>query len=157
EAICVKAMAVTPHARYSSAIELARDVERYLADGPVSAYPEPWTSRAARWGRRHKPLVTGAAGLLLAGLGGGAGGTIWYQNVQAERHAQELLLAAERTARSEQLKTKVAVALDEAEKLRQILAGRLGDPDEARVLLSEIDEWGRLVTSARASWNQARD
>jgi serine/threonine-protein kinase len=67
-AICQKAMARQPLDRYSSARELAQDVERWLADEPVSAYPEPLLARLARWGRRHRPLVAGAAALLLTAV-----------------------------------------------------------------------------------------
>jgi hypothetical protein len=39
---------------------LADDVEHWLADEPVAAYPEPWSVRAGRWARRHRTAVTGA-------------------------------------------------------------------------------------------------
>src|SRR5262249_30781623 len=42
EAICLKAMAVRPEDRYSSPAALAQDVERWLADEPVTAISEPW-------------------------------------------------------------------------------------------------------------------
>ena len=42
------------------------DIEHWLADEPVSAYPEPWTMRARRWLGRHRTLVTaGAASVLV--------------------------------------------------------------------------------------------
>ena len=43
---------------------LAGEIERWLADEPVAAYREPRWARLARWGRRHRPLVAGAAALL---------------------------------------------------------------------------------------------
>jgi serine/threonine protein kinase len=66
EAICLKALRKEPEGRYASASELAQEVQRHLADEPVQAYAEPWTRRAARWGRRHKTAVSAAAGLLVA-------------------------------------------------------------------------------------------
>jgi WD40 repeat protein/serine/threonine protein kinase len=65
EAICLNAMALAPQHRYGSALELAEELEHWLADEPVKAYPEPRRVRLARWARRHKPLVAGAAALLL--------------------------------------------------------------------------------------------
>jgi serine/threonine protein kinase len=65
EAICLKALALEPRHRYPSARDLAEDLEHWLADQPVKAYPEPWTKRLARWSRRHRALVTGAAALLV--------------------------------------------------------------------------------------------
>jgi serine/threonine protein kinase/WD40 repeat protein len=68
EAICLKAMVLQPNRRYASARELAEDLEHWLADEPVTAYAEPRWARLARWGRHHKPLVTGAAALLLTAV-----------------------------------------------------------------------------------------
>jgi WD40 repeat protein/serine/threonine protein kinase len=68
EAICLKAMALAPPARYASAQDLAEDLEHWLADEPVQAYPEPRRARLVRWARRHKPLVAGAAALLLTAV-----------------------------------------------------------------------------------------
>jgi serine/threonine-protein kinase len=59
EAICLKAMALWPTARYQTATELATDLERWLADEPVLAYREPFTQKARRWIGRHRTLVTG--------------------------------------------------------------------------------------------------
>jgi hypothetical protein len=67
EAVCLKAMARRPEDRYASARALAMDVERWLADEPVTAYAEPWRRRLSRWERRHKALVqAGGLGMLLA-------------------------------------------------------------------------------------------
>jgi len=54
EAICLKAMALSPEDRYASAADLARDIERYLADEEVAAYSEPVSRRVARLMRRHR-------------------------------------------------------------------------------------------------------
>ncbi len=61
EAICVKAMATKISDRYATARELANDIERWLADEPVSAWPEPVHIRARRWIRNHQKLVSGVA------------------------------------------------------------------------------------------------
>ena len=65
QAVCLKALAKKPEDRYASATELAQEVERFLADEPVLACPEPWTQKAMRWARRHRTLVATAAGLLV--------------------------------------------------------------------------------------------
>jgi eukaryotic-like serine/threonine-protein kinase len=72
EAICLKAMAMKPEDRYATALDLAADVRRWLADEPVSAWREPAMVRARRWMRRHRTLVTtaaatGAVALLILG------------------------------------------------------------------------------------------
>ena len=72
EAVSLKALARRPEDRYPSAKALADDVERWLADEPVSAYREPWTERFRRWTRRNRTLVStvaAAALVAMAGLG----------------------------------------------------------------------------------------
>jgi len=65
EAVCLKAMARQPEDRYPTARALALDIEHWLADEPVSAWPEPVVVRAQRWARRHRALVASAAATLL--------------------------------------------------------------------------------------------
>ncbi len=65
EAVCLKCLAKTPQDRYIHAADLADDVRRYLADEPVSAYPEHWTARARRWTSRHRTLATACLASLL--------------------------------------------------------------------------------------------
>jgi eukaryotic-like serine/threonine-protein kinase len=72
EAICLKAMALHPRDRYASCRVLADDLERWLADQPVSAYPEPLARLVLRWGRRHRLLLAGVTALVFlsfVGLG----------------------------------------------------------------------------------------
>jgi len=64
-AICRKAMAYDPKGRYASALDLAADIENWLADEPVSAYAGPLVVRVRRWMRRHRTLVTSAAAVLV--------------------------------------------------------------------------------------------
>ena len=73
EAICLKAMAKRRKLRYASARGLATDVQRWLADEPVTAYREPLPRRVQRWGRRHPALVTAGLMLVLAAAVGGLG------------------------------------------------------------------------------------
>ncbi|MGE3315143.1 MAG: protein kinase, partial [Planctomycetaceae bacterium] len=63
EAICLKAMEGATVARYRSAADLARDLESYLADEPVTAWVEPLRVRAGRWMRRHRTFVTSTVGV----------------------------------------------------------------------------------------------
>ena len=51
EAVCLKAMALRPEDRYGSCRALAEDIERWMADEPVSAWREPLTRRARTMGR----------------------------------------------------------------------------------------------------------
>lgn len=90
EAVCQKAMALDATDRYASAQALAADVERWLADEPVTASPEGICTRASRWLRRHRLFVSGAAILLVTTLAAAAAGLFLLdrknQEVAAERN-----------------------------------------------------------------------
>ncbi len=66
EAITLKAMALRPDDRYPTATALARDIERYLDDEPVQAYPDTLPMRAGRWLRKHRTFTAGSATLLFS-------------------------------------------------------------------------------------------
>ncbi|MDE2508659.1 MAG: serine/threonine protein kinase, partial [Planctomycetota bacterium] len=72
EAICLKAMATNPEARYGSSKALAEDVERWMADEPVTAWREPFARHARRWAKRNRTAVTAAAAAVLVALAGTA-------------------------------------------------------------------------------------
>jgi tetratricopeptide (TPR) repeat protein len=57
-AVARKAMALRPEDRYATPLELAGDVERWLADEPVSVYREPILTRLARRARRRVVPLT---------------------------------------------------------------------------------------------------
>ena len=105
DAICLKAMALKPEDRYSTPRALADDIERWLADEPVTAWREPVSIRARRWMRRHRTTVAAAAAtgtVALAALG------IGYRhqmnvNRQLGRANAQLLVAnvREQAARAE--------------------------------------------------------
>ncbi len=73
EAICLRAMAKRPSARYAEVAALTSDLERYLADERVSAWREPLRHRFGRWVRRHPALASAGAVALVLGLLGTIG------------------------------------------------------------------------------------
>jgi WD40 repeat protein len=83
EAISLQALARAPADRYDSAAAVAREVQHWLADEPVAAYPEPIFGRLRRWGRRHQVLVAAAAALVLTGLLAGGATLILVRAEQA--------------------------------------------------------------------------
>jgi eukaryotic-like serine/threonine-protein kinase len=64
-AICGKAMAADPSARYQSAGEMTTDIAHYLNGEPVSAYPESLLERGNRILARHRTAVILVAVYLL--------------------------------------------------------------------------------------------
>jgi tetratricopeptide (TPR) repeat protein len=141
DAICRKAMALKPADRYASVLELAAEVEHWLADEPVPSYREPWPVRAGRWARRHRTPVTGVAAAALVAIALGSAAALWWQQEQARRlHGAEAALE-----RVDELQTKgqwaeARAALDQAED-------RLGGagPAELRRRLEEARRTLELV------------
>jgi tetratricopeptide (TPR) repeat protein len=119
EAVCLKAMAAKPEARYANARQLGDEVRRWLADEPVDAYREPALERARRWGRHHRSTVTGGVALMLAGVVGLALG-LWAVNrekAQTEAALERALTAeAEAKANLEQAEANLKLAKDAVDK-----------------------------------------
>ena len=89
DAICRKAMAPSPTDRYPSASALKDDIDRWLADAPVSCY-NPWRVRIDRWIRRYWLGVATAFAFLL--VVGGSYAVIQKETEQrrdVERRGQE--------------------------------------------------------------------
>jgi serine/threonine protein kinase len=64
ETIVLKSIAKTPAERYATAAEMADDLQRWLDDQPIRARRPTLLEHAARWSRRHWPLLAAAAGIL---------------------------------------------------------------------------------------------
>jgi WD40 repeat protein len=94
-AVCLRALAKEPGQRYASALELAEEVRRWLADERVQAYREPWGQRLARWGRRHRAWVRAGAAAALAVTVVSVLATLliagaWRREQSNRRHAESL-------------------------------------------------------------------
>jgi formylglycine-generating enzyme required for sulfatase activity len=90
EAICLKAMALDPLDRYTSSRAMADDLERWLADEPVSAYREPAAIRLRRWVRTRRTLVTSVLVACVIATLGTAYGFYAQSVLEANRKARAL-------------------------------------------------------------------
>jgi serine/threonine protein kinase len=117
EAICLKAMELKPSDRYATPRVLADDVEHWLADEPVLAYPEPLSARVRRWMRKHPSRVAAATVLLLATVVGLVIGGLLLD------HSRRLL------GRSNRL---LAQKTDEAERQRRAAENSAREADRQR-------------------------
>jgi WD40 repeat protein len=139
QTICLKCLQKEPARRYSSARELAEDLERFLDGKPIRARPVAPLERAWLWCRRRPRLAALVAGLIAAVVLGVAG--VFWQWRLAEGHAQGELRQrriAERDAAATRLNlyaADVAVASqaiqnDNLGLARRTLAGLRPQPGE---------------------------
>lgn len=112
EAICLKAMAIESQDRYSTAKELAEDVQRWLADEPVGAYADPVSVRLGRFARKHRPLVATAATVL---IGATFALAVGLYLVNTQRHVVEIARQGETAQRIEAQKQSRLARQNETE------------------------------------------
>ncbi len=98
-AVCLKAMALKPIERYGHALELATDIERWLADEPTAAFVEPLAARAARWVRKHPSFVAGSGAIVLTTIISLAIG-IWVVSIEQAKTLQQRNVAMSSDERS---------------------------------------------------------
>jgi eukaryotic-like serine/threonine-protein kinase len=108
DCIVLKALEKDPNRRYPTPLELAADLDRYLRNVPVSAYPAGVGYRARKYTRRHRVGVTLAA----TGL---------------------VLLVSFATAQAVELR-KIRQQRDRADRITQFMKGifKVPNPSEAR-------------------------
>lgn len=96
DAVCCKAMVLDPAGRYPTARALAEDVERWLADEPVTAHPESRLERTWRWFRRRRAWTIAAAAALLLTTAVSLAAALL---IESARSATTTALKSETTAR----------------------------------------------------------
>lgn len=97
DAICATAMAKSPSDRYAKASDLAEDIQRWLADEPVSCLAEPLVQRAARWARRHRTWTKAALAALLVVTGVSIAAAILINRSRQQADTARLAEASART------------------------------------------------------------
>jgi tetratricopeptide (TPR) repeat protein len=142
EAICLKAMALMPEQRYASPLELAADLEHWLADEPVRAYRESVPARVARWARRHRLLMGSGIAMLVTAVVALAGGfVVVRQEQQRTEDKRREAVAAQQLA----VKSLKEVVLDFQEKLADIPAAHEVRQTLLQRALERLQEVGRTV------------
>jgi tetratricopeptide (TPR) repeat protein len=129
--IVMKALEKDRNRRYETASAFAADVQRYLNDEPVQAFPPSRWYRLRKFARRNKASlsIAGLVLLFIATLGGGIG---WVLRDRAVRQAklindQELALDQSELLLGQGKQAEAQAALNQA----TLLAGQV-PPDTAR-------------------------
>ncbi len=141
EAVCLKAMALAPQERYAAPRDLADEIERWLADEPVVAYPEPLPARVARFVRRHRTAVAAAAALLVTTVVALAASLVL---VEGERTKTQQALDAESRRRQQAREALDALASELVEDwlaTRKTLALTAGQKQFLEKALASYEEF----------------
>jgi serine/threonine protein kinase len=68
QTIVLKCVAEFPHERYSTAKELADDLQRFLSGQTIEASPPSLLSRAGKWAKRRRGMVFAASAVLIVAI-----------------------------------------------------------------------------------------
>jgi serine/threonine protein kinase len=139
EAVCLKAMAKVPDDRYRSASDLADDIERWLADEPVTAYAEPWLVRQGRRIRRHRTLAA-IAGIGLACVVATA--LFWRDRlIESATNARVEAVASAESARFDEAAARLERPIQELKGYRYLLPGLLSSIEAQQHLYAELNQF----------------
>jgi tetratricopeptide (TPR) repeat protein/tRNA A-37 threonylcarbamoyl transferase component Bud32 len=151
EAVCLRALARRPQDRYATALELAQEVQRYLAGEPVAACSESFVARAWRWCRRHRTaLGRSAVAALVLGLALG-GLALLHHSKQRLELAEE----QERTLRQrEQAREQVKEFRRLADELHFHAAGNDSPAEKAAPYYDRTlgEKAGRAALTVARAW-----
>jgi serine/threonine-protein kinase len=139
EAVCLKAMSMKPEDRYASCRGLAEDIERWMADEPVTGWREPWTRTLLRWLTRHRTGVIGGAAAGMVALVGLGAVTLVQTRANAELATSKAAVQARYDLAVEAIKTFHTGASEDF-LLKQDQFKELRD----RLLLSASGFYGKL-------------
>ena len=163
EAICLKAMDPVMTRRYSSAAHLAHDLDRFLADEPITTYRDRLSERLARWARRHKTMAAAVAFSLLAmtiAVTIVAGVSISYNNSLAREKAAAEASRRDAEQQRDAAEQAKAVAEDQrrqAERMSEFIFRAFNQNPEmtvGEVLKRQLDEEARLEEERNAAAKQ---
>jgi tetratricopeptide (TPR) repeat protein len=110
ETIVLKAMDKEPDCRYAAAQALALDLRRFLDDKPIRARRRTPAERAARWARRHRPVLLVGATVAFLALGI-VTPLLWLEQRNTARMYQDLRLAFDQADRGFEQMTGLSDAL----------------------------------------------
>jgi serine/threonine protein kinase len=125
EAICLKCLASTPSARYSSAEQVREELQRYLQGKPIAALRYYRIQRFAKSYRRHPLVATLLTALFITLMTASLG--MWRLYSKAELHRR-------------QAETNFRQALAAVDNFSQIANSAIGDIPGVELLRRQLDE-----------------
>lgn len=156
EAVCLKAMALAPIDRYTSARAFADDLRRWMADAPVSARRESLGERTARWARRHRAALLAAGSILLAAVAALSVVTVVVLDlnaqVEGERANAEAARREETAARILEQNARAAAQDAEAKALTEARTAQT-----TSLFMEGLFEASDPISFSGVSWLRGRD
>ncbi|PWU04987.1 MAG: hypothetical protein C5B51_15595 [Terriglobia bacterium] len=128
ETIVGKALEKDKSRRYSSAAHLAADIQRYLNDEPLAARRPSASYQLAKFARRHRALVAGAAAVFVVLVAGIVAST--WEAIRANRASQTAVAERDRAAAAERT-AKAAEGKAVEERNRAVLEKQRADEESA--------------------------
>jgi serine/threonine protein kinase len=144
--IAMRALEKDRERRYATPSELAADLERHLADEPVSAGPPSAIYRFRKFARRNA-LGLAAAGAVLAALSIGLAGTLWQARAARDQR--------DRALESERAKDEALAEARDAERAAE--AGRQRAETKANTVLAVLELLQRMLGAVRPAVAQGRE
>jgi WD40 repeat protein len=168
ETIVLKCLEKRPARRYAGALELADDLELFLAGRPIKARPVPIWEHAAKWARR-RPVHASMAILLVASILTVLAGLEWARvrendnRVREQQQKEALRIALEQSVRSEKEAREQRVMFDNERSVKERLqstyllriANSAVDRDDFETASSVLDTLGppqMVDESQRFAW-----
>jgi len=155
--VCTRALQHRPEDRYPTALELAEDVERYLAGEPVSTSQDTFSRRLMRWVSQHQAaaqwiVAATVAALVLAVVTSFLLLRLADQQKQIEGELQKTLAVTRQAReRSDALASQLIARNIQSElQARLRVLGRIAGSNE-RLALLETDAAGTLEQLQRDS------
>jgi serine/threonine protein kinase/Tfp pilus assembly protein PilF len=147
EAVCLKAMALKPNNRYANAVDLAADIEHWLADEPVSCRRDPWMARLAR-GIRRRPRATATAVslmVILVLMFAGWRALAMFQRWDIQSRADRLLSQAKEALAAGDAKSARNTLFEVDVLLRSVRAEKSSTSNTFGELLFRLGQWDAAV------------
>ncbi|MDB5389240.1 MAG: prkC 27 [Planctomycetaceae bacterium] len=158
ETIVLKSLRKEPADRYSTAQELADELQRFLERRPILARRPDWTERFWMWARRHPSAIIGcAAALILVSVGSSLSALLIRAEqgrTRAEHQLSELAYQRERQ-RAEEAESRFALARRAVDELFRVSEEELADRPgmemlRKRVLLTALAYYQEFLQERRA-------
>lgn len=157
QAICMQAIALRAEARYHSALAMAEDLERYLADLPVTSRRDSVVERIARFGRKRWQFALAVLFVLCVLTFGSMvaavnQGVLRHQAVEASKlQLQTATMMAAQAGAAEIDRRWRMLELEAASSQLRELMMKLEDDPQNQKLWQQIQNWleGRFIQYSR--------